>query len=466
MALVLFGVLTIAFTWPLASNLGGLLGGTNDPPLFTWILATVSQSIINDPLNLFEGGIFYPYGRAISFSEPLIFPALVTGAPAYALSGNPVFAYNLTLIVFQALSGWTAWYAALRITGSGAGAMLAGVVFAFSAFKMGYYNFLNIHLSFAVPLAFVSFIAFLESARLKPLLLTVVLLAIQASAIWYGAIPLGLTLGMLLVVYVILRPGLWILSAAWRLAIAALLLAALVAPIAIPYFTTHTEMAFVRELAEVNKFRADVLSLLDPGLNSLWPRWVDAGREPGLFAGFICLALALFANLFACIRVIWRAQPWTRVCLLVVLSVGTVIFATICWQLFLTWAQPADVETDSNANADNLPTLILALLASGLIFFLVVGLSWRRGRTTRSVRSEEWILIVSGFVFVGVLLVLGPEIHVNGKSAGSSVYPYIYANVPGFNGLRIAIRLAFIYLFFIGLAAACWRHRRTVARRD
>jgi len=456
---MLFVLLTLAFTWPLASNPGGLLGGTNDPPLFTWILATVAQSLMNDPLSLFdgslfEGGIFYPYGRAISFSEPLIFPALVSGAPAYSFSGNPIFAYNLSLIIFQALSGWAAWFAVYRITGSGAGAVLAGIVFAFSAYKMGYYNFLNIHLSFAVPLAIVSFIAFLESCHLKPLLITIFLITIQAASIWYGAVPLGLVLGLLLIVYVFMRPGLWIVNAGWRLALGALLLAAMVAPVALPYFRTHAEMAFVRELSEVNKFRADLLSFLDPGVNSYWPRWVDSGREPGLSVGYICLALAMFAGLFALVRVIKRAQGKTRWLMIAVLGAGGAIFFALCQRIVATYQRTATGLAEVEFAPDDLLLLIAGLLSTLLIFFLVVGLSWRRGRSTRSVRLEEWVLVACGFVFIGALLVLGPEVHINEQSAGTGLYSFLYANIPGFNGLRIAIRLAFVYLFFVGLLAA------------
>lgn len=454
LTLALFAVLSVALSWPLASDLGNLLAGTNDPPLFTWILATVSKSIMTDPLAVFEGDIFYPYSSTITFSEPLIFPALISGVPAYALTGNPIFAYNITLLLFQTLSGWAACYAVYRISGSGAGAVLAGIVFAFSAFKLGYYNFINIHLSFAVPLAFVSAVAFFETTRWRYLFITVALMWIQAASIWYGAIPLGLVLGLLLVVFVLIRPGLWLVGMSARLLVAAALLALLVAPLALPYFDTHEQMQFVRELAEVNKFRADLLSFVDAGVFNRWGRWVDAGREPGLFVGFICIVLALCALLVSMVKVILRASGVARWALAIVLVAVCVCLVTLSVHAIATVNQfAAGAATDAVANERTSKVVLVAILLA-LPTLMILGLSWRRGRSTRSLRREEWVLIVGWFTFISMLLVLGPTIHVADRAIGHGLYALVYDYVPGFSGLRIAIRLAFLYLFFIGLLAA------------
>lgn len=449
-----FAVLTVLFSWPLATDFGNLLGGTNDPPLFTWILATVSESLWSNPTSWFEGDIFYPYGRSITFSEPLLFPALTTGAPVLGLTDNPILAYNVSLVFFQTLSAWAAWFAVYRISGSGAGAVLAGVVYAYSSFKLGYYNFINIHLSFAVPLAFVSAIAFIEGARLKYMLITVLLVWVQAGSIWYGAIPLGFVLILLLLVYVLLRPGLWILDFSWRMILGAVLLALLVAPIALPYFETHSEMNFVRDLGEVNKFRADLLSFLDPGSVNRWGRWIDAGREPGLFAGFVCMTLAVLAILCAVLRIIMRNRGVVRWASFTLICLFTACIARLGSDTYELLQAPSPAEKTPLPVLDGLPSLLHVMFASGLALFLVSGLSWRRGRTTRSVRWEEWVLVTGWLTLISILLVLGPTMHLAGRPLGAGIYEHLFEYLPGFNGLRIAIRLAFVYLFFIGLLAA------------
>ena len=446
---LVFLALSAIFTWPLVTNPGELLGGTNDPPLFTWILSTVASALYEDPSSLFEGGIFYPYGRSISFSEPLILPALLVAAPVEALSGNPILAYNVTLLVFMSLSAWAAWYAGFRFSGSHAGAFVTAIVFAYSSYKIGYYNFLNIHLSFALPLSFVFFATFLETNRFIPLLVSIVLLALQASTIWYGALPLGIVLALFTVFYFLLRPGFWPISNALKLAAAAVVLALLVAPVAAPYFSTHSEMDFVRSLAEVDKFRADLLSLLDSGLHSRWQRMVDSGREPGLFVGFMCLGLALIGIVGALIRssraehLIGRAAL-TALSIAVLTTIVTIFYRSLCFVR----------DQDASVECGPLSFLSGALLIIFMVLVVAVGVGSRRARRGRALDRHEWALVSFGFVLFGIALVLGPEIHVADQPAGPGLYSYLFEWVPGFKGLRISIRLAFVYLFFIGLLAA------------
>ena len=96
--------LAAVYTWPLATNLGGLLPPNGDPRLFSWVLLTIFGNLTTRPALLFHGNAFYPFGNTLSFAEPLLVPALVAG-PLHAWTGNPVLAYNVTLLLFWALSG-------------------------------------------------------------------------------------------------------------------------------------------------------------------------------------------------------------------------------------------------------------------------------------------------------------------------------------------------------------------------
>jgi hypothetical protein len=110
----LFLALVTVYTWPLVTGLGHLLPPTADPRLFSWVLLTMFRNLTSRPELLFHGNAFYPFGNTLSFAEPLLIPALVAG-PLDAWTGNPILAYNLTLLVFWALDATAAL--ALRTIG-------------------------------------------------------------------------------------------------------------------------------------------------------------------------------------------------------------------------------------------------------------------------------------------------------------------------------------------------------------
>jgi hypothetical protein len=100
--LLLFTVLVCSCTWPLVSGLSTYLPRHWDPRLAAWTTATNSRQILSNPLLLFHGNSFYPYGSTKAFSEILIVPSLV-GMPVFLLPGNPVPSYNITLLLLRSL---------------------------------------------------------------------------------------------------------------------------------------------------------------------------------------------------------------------------------------------------------------------------------------------------------------------------------------------------------------------------
>lgn len=456
-AAVAFVVLTIVSTWPLAANLGGHIRGYNDPFLFAWMLGWVSNTIFSDPTALFQTNVFWPYGNTLAWSEPLIFPGALIGAPALALSDNPIFSYNVTQIFFQSLSGWCAWYATRRLTGSDAGAVLAGIVFALSPFKTGYYQYLNIHLSFAVPLAIMFWYQFLVEQRMRHLVLTCLLVWLQALSIWYGAIPLALMLLVMTVCFIAMRPGKWTFKFILLCALAAVLVGLAVWPVAAPYFQTRDELGFVRSLAEINKFRADVLSFFDAGRWHYFHQWIDSGREPGIMAGAVTYLLAMAA-------VIAGARHWlTKPSLLQVFRRGIAVLGVVLLALLiaaLIFDRPAN---DFPVDADD---IVVGIIIVTLGLMLSEGYNYLRNGEAEDRRLDKGslILLLSFLTLLAVGLTLGPQIHVGGEFVDDSPYVWLYDYVPGFKGLRIAFRLAFVFLFLVGLLAAfalaAWSRRR------
>ena len=95
--LMLLGLVTV-YTWPLVTDLAHFLPDNPDPRTLAWVMLTVFRNLLSQPGALLHGNAFYPVGLSLTFTEPLLTPALVAG-PLHWLTGNPVLAYNVTLLL-------------------------------------------------------------------------------------------------------------------------------------------------------------------------------------------------------------------------------------------------------------------------------------------------------------------------------------------------------------------------------
>ena len=68
-----------------------------DPLFSIWRIGWVLHQLEVDPLRLFDANIFYPERLTLTFSDPMILPALAA-APMLAAGVHPVLVYNVLLI--------------------------------------------------------------------------------------------------------------------------------------------------------------------------------------------------------------------------------------------------------------------------------------------------------------------------------------------------------------------------------
>jgi hypothetical protein len=131
-AALIFIALAVLHTWPLASAPHRLsLNHNADAQLNAWIVSWVAHSVPTEPARFWHGNIFQPGERALTFSEPLIVPALA-GAPVAWLGGSPVLLFNVLLIAGLAATGFAGWWAVTRWTGSFGAGVVAGALLAFN----------------------------------------------------------------------------------------------------------------------------------------------------------------------------------------------------------------------------------------------------------------------------------------------------------------------------------------------
>lgn len=137
-----FLFLTVLMTWPWARHLRDTAADWGDPYLTSWVLWWDFHQTFHDPLNLFQGNIFFPYRYSLAFSEHdygLALPLF----PLFALGLRPLTAQGIVTLLGFALSGFGSFRLARTLTGSTGAGWVAGIAFAFVPYRFQ-------HLSHAV----------------------------------------------------------------------------------------------------------------------------------------------------------------------------------------------------------------------------------------------------------------------------------------------------------------------------
>ncbi len=445
----LFFFLVCIFTYPLILHPGSSLRGLNDPYLFTWILNWAADHVYSNPAGLFNADIFYPYGNTFAYSEPLLIPALLTAAPILKLSGNPVLAHNLTLLIFQALGGWAACFATSKITGSKAAGWIAGIAFAVSPFRTGYYNYLNVHMQFAIPLALVCLALYLEKKTIGYLIATVLLFWMQMATIFYGGVPLSLLLLLFFVMYLLLRPKAVQRPKTWiQLFAAGCVLLLLLAPILWPYFTIFKELGLERSLKDVHRYSADWYSFFDAGKDHNFYHLADSGKYPGFFPGFIVYLFAAIAllSLVPASGNDSAEKKW----LWIRRSSGLLIGILVLFPALFLIQQTGTFSFHGfhlTLEQTTIGVLVLGLFSLGLR-------GWSTKKNAKpNLSHREWIMILGLLSLFFALLTLGPTMYIKGKAVGTGLYTYIYKAFLPIHTIRLSIRLGYMPVLLLSMLA-------------
>jgi hypothetical protein len=265
-AAIVFLVLSVAFTWPLAPNLSRAVADPGDPLLNAWILDWDWWGTLHQPLALFDANAFHPARDSLAFSENLygvamlLFPLRVAGV-------GPVAAYNIGMLAGFAFCGFTAFLLGQRLTGSFAAGLAAGVFYAFVPFRFVHLSHIQHVWGGWLPLLLVALLAYAERPTWKRgWLLAAVFVMNGLTNIHYllfGALAIGVTA-------VLLIP-----RSQWRELAVPLFVAGLVLlPFLYPYAAVAKLYGMQRTAEEVMRFSASASDWL-PGAadpeKKLWP---------------------------------------------------------------------------------------------------------------------------------------------------------------------------------------------------
>jgi Interleukin-like EMT inducer len=440
-----------AVTWPLVLSPGSVWPAHHDPRFFTWVMATMARRLLADPSALFHGNALYPYGETLAFSEPLLVPSLL-GLAGFVW-GNPVLTYNLLLLALWPLNGVAMAWTAHRLTGSRAGAWLAGAVFCLSPYFTEYHVEFQMLLAAPLPVVLYAWVRWLETQRGCWLAGALAGLTLQGLTTWYYTIILGLALVALALGFLCLRWRDWagprMLGA---LALGGAGVGLVLGPVAWPYVVTRRELGYERHLDDSAAHSADVLTFLEPGGRSLLYGLDPAGHvtETSTFVGFTVLALAVVAATVWLRRgrslpppVSWMARA-LRTLLIPVLAVAVALCG---WPM----ARHQVGRLVVHLRAAGLLDLGILL---GVALLLCHGCAASRARAPRRLGEADWVRLLVLLAGCFTILAVGPVIHFGGQETGPGPYLTLYHLLLPLHAIRITTRFAVIVVAACGLLAA------------
>ena len=432
-ALIVYVVFTLVLTWPVARRLASGVPSDFGDPLFTmWVMAWDATHL---GAGWWNANIFHPHPLALAYSEHFL-PQSLQALPIYLLTKNPILSYNLVFLSTFALSGLGMFLFARELTRSRDAALVAGLAYAFTPYRIASLSHLQVLSSAWLPFVLYGFRRYFDSGRVRPLAGAVAAWVIQNLSCGYYFLYFSPAI-VLYVVWEITVRRLWsnarVLAAT---AAAGVATAMLTAPFLLPYLALRDRGFNPRSAIEVDRFAADVYSYFTAAPNLLvwgsvaraWPK-----AESALFPGVAVVALSAVAVLRA-----WREARFAAW-----FTTAAVITKTLLLVLLFGWAVrwPFLQVTSFGRTAMVAATLAAAAFVSS--------------RDLRSA-TRRWLehpaAMLSLVTILGVAMSFGTHITAKGRIVlDRAPYGLFFRFVPGFDGLRVPSRFAMLVMF--GLAA-------------
>jgi len=215
---------------------------TGDARAFIWTLAWDNHAVLARVPSLFNANKLYPLPNALAYGEHLFGISLFT-LPIYALTRNPVLAYNIAWLLAYALSAACVHFLAWRYTRDHLASLVAGMAFTFCFYRFHHgHGHLNLMSGFWIPLSFAAIDRWIARPSWPRLIIVADIAVLQALAAWYQAVLIAVADGLFLLwAFVVehrrIQLARLVLHGAGAMAIGA----ACVWPFASHYFILHQE---------------------------------------------------------------------------------------------------------------------------------------------------------------------------------------------------------------------------------
>lgn len=457
----MYGVLTAVLGRDLLAEVAAAVAHDPGDPLLT--AAILHWNAYHVPLTdaWWQFPIFHPTRSTLAFSEHLLGVSVVASPLAW-LTGDPLTAYNLTLLLTFPMAAMAMYALVHRLTASAPAAFLAGLAFGFAPYRMSTLAHIQMLTSFWAPLALLGLHGYMAATgapmrtRVKWLALFAAAWALQGAANGYALVYFSVLVGLWVLWFIVAR-GKW--RALGEIAAAMVVAALALVPILSTYVAVHAVHGFERSLEDMRTYSADVAALLCAPQDLTFWGWirVSCRGEGELFPG-----VALFALFVA--GVYWtvqaraagaedsvaagqrrpsmedsagatrrgrrsgRAVGLIRAALLGVALVYAIIVASILtagpWQVSAGFIE---------LSASDIDKPFLVSLAAAVAALLL----------TLATRARSPFSTLAFYLFAAVvmwLFALGPTITFLGEQSGRSGPFMLLQVLPGVGGLRVPAR--------------------------
>ena len=287
--LLVFTGLAVVWTWPLTARLSSRVPhDPGDPILNTWILWWNAQQV---PLTSawWNAPFLVPLPDVLTLSEHLL-GLSVFATPLQLAGASPLVAYNISMLLSYALSGFFAYLLAFRLTGSMLAAACAGMAFAFAPYRAGQVAHIQVLTSQWMPAMLLGMHGYLDTGRKPWLILFGLSWLLQALSNGYYMLFLPVLIALWIAWFTDWRAPRRSLTlmAAWVVGSLPLL------PVLLKYYQVHSALGLSRSLADIRQFSATLASFTDaPYLLALWPAGDGPSAEHHLFPGLTVVVLTV-----------------------------------------------------------------------------------------------------------------------------------------------------------------------------
>lgn len=290
-----FACLAVAASYPVIVAPGRQLpGGLGDPLLTAWTLAWDADRMLHGLRGIWDAPSFFPYRHTLLYSDHLLGVALFT-APIQWLTHNPVLAYNAAYVGSLVLSGAGMYLLARELTGRRDAALVAAVIYAFQPFRTSHIAHLQWLLTGWLPLSLWALHRYFRTWSGPFLFLAALFYLLQsltaAYFTYFALVPL-----ILVGLAELWRTRPPLVRFVRQALPGAVLVAAVLLPIAGAYYEVRSTLGLHRSAGEITSMSADVGDYLSaaPDLR-LWAG-IGSGRgEHELFLGAAAMVLAIGA---------------------------------------------------------------------------------------------------------------------------------------------------------------------------
>ena len=322
--LLVYGVLTILMTWPVAGQLGTHVpGGTVDLWVHRWTFWWAKRSVVQGHSPFYTRLLYHPHGVSLTYHN-IAWLNIGLWLPLQAILGGD-FAYSLVFLLVLTLNGTSMYLLVDELLDSRLAAFVGGLIYGFWPYTLSHYGHPNMMVGFGVPMALLYLKRTIEQKRLGDALLAAIFLALIGIARWQLLIIASGIIGLYVLWRCLGEKACRTRRSLGLLIVVGLAAAAVMAPLAAPVAATYLNEGNPEEILiddEVSG-QTDLLAYVLP--TRYHPLWNDAAARvyenfvhnkvyvP--FLGYTVLALALYGA----VRDWKQARFWVLVALVTIL---------------------------------------------------------------------------------------------------------------------------------------------------